>query len=146
MITIIICGQLGYSFIVGPVLIFCQFADFRFEITQHLFLRYATDGCILWLKTDVAQVVEYREERNLRKLGNAGDEDELLIFVVSFQYGKHLSIDAGTCFVLRCLPGMLQRRVVFIDKDGNLLPCLLICSHDYRIEAVGKTICRGRNQ
>ncbi len=46
------------------------------------------------IKTDVAQIVEHREERNLRKLGDARDEDKLLVFVISFENGKHLSIDS----------------------------------------------------
>ncbi len=76
---------------------------------------------IFRLKADVAQIVEHREERDLRKLGDAGDEDKLLVFVICLENGKNLSIDSGTCFVLRSLPGMLQWRVVFIDENGNLL-------------------------
>ncbi len=88
---------------------------------KHFFLRNTADGCIFRLKADVAQIVEHREERNLRKLGDAGDEDKLLVFIICLENGKHLSINSGTCFVLRSLPGMLQWRVVFIDENGNLL-------------------------
>ena len=139
MIAVVICSQLCYCFIESPVFVFCQFVDFRLEITYHLFLRNTTDGCIFRLKADVAQVIEHREKRDLHELGDAGDEDKLLVFVISLENGKNLSVDSGTCFVLRSLPGMLQWRVVFVDEDGNLQTGLLIRPHDYCIEAVGKT-------
>ena len=74
----------------------------------------------------------------MRKLGDAGDEDKLFVFIICLENGKNLSIDSGTCFVIRSLPGMLQWRIVFIDEDGNLLSGLLIRPHDYCIKAVSK--------
>ena len=85
-----------------------------------------------------AQIVEYREERNLGKLGDTRNEDKLLVSVICLENGKNLTINSGTCFVMRSFPRMLQWRVVFIDEDGNLLSGLLIRLHDYCIEAVGK--------
>ena len=104
MIAIVICCQLCYGFIECPSFTYCQLVDFWLEITQHLFLGNAANGSIFRVETDVTQIIEHREERNLCKLGYACDEDKLLVFVVGFQYGKHLSIDAGACFVLRSLP------------------------------------------
>ena len=138
MIAVIICRQLRYSFIECPVFVFCQFIDFRLKIAQHLFFRNTTDGCIFRLKADIAQIIEYREERNLRKLGDAGDEDKLLVFIICLENGKNLSINRGTCFVVRSFPGMLQWRIVFVNENGNLLASLLIRTNDYCIEAVGK--------
>ena len=76
--------QQRYSFIEGAALIFCQFVYLGSEIAQHLVLGNAAEGSIFWIKTDVAQIVEHREERDLSKLGDACDEDKLFVFVVSF--------------------------------------------------------------
>ena len=144
MIAIVIGRQLCHGFVVGAVLIRSQFVDFGFEIAEHFFLRNAADGSVFGLKTDVAQIVEYGEERDLRKLGDACDEDKLLVFVVRLQDGKDLSVDAGAGLVVRRLPGVLQRRIVLVDEDGHLLPCLPISRLDNGVEAVGKLSCRLR--
>ena len=145
MIAVIICRQLCYSFIECPVFVFCQFVDFRLKIAQHLFFRNTTDGCIFRLKADVAQIVEYREERDLRKLGDAGDEDKLFVFVICLENGKNFPIDRGACFMLRSLPGMLQWRIVFINEDGNLQASLFVGGLDDSVKAVGKLSCRFRS-
>ena len=74
---------------------------------QDFFLRDTTECCIFRLETNVAQIIEHREKRNLRKLGNACDKDKLFVFVISLENGKHLPIDRGARFVLRSLPRML---------------------------------------
>ena len=84
MIAIVICCQLCYGFIECPSFTYCQLVDFRLEITQHLFFGNAADGSIFRVETDVTQIIEHREERNLCKLGYACDEDKLLVFVVGF--------------------------------------------------------------
>ena len=39
-------------------------------------LRVAADGGVAWIETDVPQVVETREQADLREHAHAGDEDE----------------------------------------------------------------------
>ena len=81
---------------------------------------------MFWKETDIGQVVEYREKRNLRKLGNTRNEDETLIRIIGFQNGKDASIYFCTTLRLGSFPRVLERRVVLIDKNGNLELCLLI--------------------
>ena len=138
MIAVVIGRQLRHGFVVGVVLIRSQLVDFGFEIAEHFFLRNTADGSVFRFKTDVAQVVEYGEERDLRKLGDARDEDKPLVFVVRLQDGKDLSVDAGAGFVVRRLPGVLQRSVVLVDENGHLLPCLVVSTLDDILESYGK--------
>ena len=81
---------------------------------------------MFWKETDIGQVVEYREKRNLRKLGNTRNEDETLIRIIGYQKGKNASIYFCTTLMLGIFPRMLESRVVLIDKNCNLELCLLI--------------------
>ena len=125
MITVIIGLELGYCFFKCPIFVIRQLFYFGFEVVLKLFFRNAANGCVLWLKTDVAQIVEHGEEGYLGKLGNARDEHKLLIFVICLQDGEDVPVDCGAFFVMRRFPGMLQGRIVFIHKDGHLLSGLL---------------------
>ena len=145
MITIIISRQLCYGFIESPVVLGCQFTDFRLEITESFFLRNTADGSIFWIKTDIAQVIEHRKEGNLCKLGDTCDKDKLLVFIICLKNGKHFSIDICARLMLRSLPGMLQWRIVFINKNRHLLSCLLAGCLDDGIKTVGKLGCRFRS-
>ena len=146
MIAVVVGRQQRHGLVECAVLIFCQFVDFGLEIAKHFFLRDAADGRVFGLKTDVAQIVEHGEEGDLRKLGDARDEDKLLVFVVRLQDGEDLSVDAGAGLVVGRPPGVLQRRVVLVDEDGYLLARLPVCRLDNGVEAVGKLVCGlGRN-
>ena len=138
MITIIVGCQLCHSLVEVPIVLCSQLIDFRLEITQDFFLGNTANGGIFWLKTDVAQIVEYREERDLRKLGDTCDEDKLLVFVISLEDGKNTTINSCTCFMLRSFPGMLQGRVVFVDENRHLKPGFIVCSLNDSIKTVGK--------
>ena len=145
MIAVIICRQIGYCFVECPVFIFCQLIDFQLEISKHFFLGNTADGSIFRLKADIAQIIKYREERDLRKLGDAGDEDKFFVFILCFQDCKYFSIDICTCFMLWSLPGMLQRGVVFIDKNGNLLSGFVVSCFNDILESYGKRTILAHN-
>lgn len=87
-------------------------------------------------QTDVAEVIEHREEGNLRKLGNASDKDKLLILIISLQDGKNTTIDCCTTFMFWCLPRMLKRSVIFIYEDGNLLTSLFVSGRNDGIKTI----------
>ena len=145
MITIIISRQLRYGFIESPVVLGCQFTDFWLEITESFVFGNTAKSCIFRIKADIAQVIEHREEGNLCKLGDTCDKDKLLVFIISLEDGKHFSIDTRACLMLRSLPGMLQRRIVFINKNRHLLSCLLASCLDDGIKTVSKLGCRFRS-
>ena len=138
MIAVVVGRQQRHGLVECAVLIFCQFADFGLEIAEHFFLRDAADGRVFGLKTDVAQIIEYGEEGDLRKLGDARDEDKLLVFVVCLQDGEDLSVDAGAGLVVGRPPGVLQRRVVLVDEDGHLLARLVVSTLNDILESYGK--------
>ena len=104
MIAVVIGLQSSHRLFFCPSVRLAHCLHFGSEIVGYLLSGDTADGCKRLVETDVAEIVEDREEGYLRELRDAGDEDETLVFVVGFQYGKHLSIDAGACFVLRSLP------------------------------------------
>ena len=109
----------------------------RHEIVHNLLLGYSANGGILRLETDVHQIVEHGEERNLRKLGYACDEDKALHLVICLQNGKHLAVEGCAGFVLRGMPRVLKRRVILVDKYGYLLAGLVVGLSNNTVEAVG---------
>ena len=138
MIAVVVGRQQRHGLVECAALIFCQFADFGLEIAEHFFLRDAADGRVFGFETDVAQIVEYGEEGDLCKLGDARDEDKLLVFVVRLQDGEDLSVDAGAGLVVGRPPGVLQRRVVLVDEDGYLLARLVVSTLNDILESYGK--------
>ena len=130
------------SLLQSPTIHFRHFLQLWHEILADFLFRDTAKRGILWQETDIGQIVECREQGNLRKLGDAGDKDEALVLIVSLQNGEHVSIHIGTFFMLRSFPGMLQRRVVFIDEYDNLHARLPISCGNDGIKAIGKL--RGR--
>ena len=124
------------SLLQGPLVHFSHSFQFRLEVLPDFFFCNTADSCIFRKETDIGQVVENREKRNLRKLGDARNEDETLVRIISFQDGKHASIYFCATLMLGSFPRVLERRVVLIDKNGNLEPCLLIGGFNDEVEAV----------
>ena len=132
------------SLLQGPLVHFGHSFQFWLEVLPDFFFCNTANGSIFWKETDIGQVVEYREKRNLRKLGDARNEDETLVRIICFQDGKNLTIYLGAVFVMRCLPRVLERRIVFIDENGNFLTGLFVCFRDNCIKSVcefGSWIC-----
>ena len=71
------------SLLQGPTIHFRHFFQLRHEVLADFLFRDATKRSILWQETDVSKVVECREQGNLRKFGDAGDEDEALVLIIS---------------------------------------------------------------
>lgn len=90
MVAVVVILQIIMGLLQSPAVHFCHSFQFRLEVLSDFFFCDAADGSIFWKETDIGQVVENREERNLRKLGNARDEDETLVGIVSLQNGKTL--------------------------------------------------------
>ena len=109
MISIVICSELLQRLLRSPSVSFSHRLNLRHEVFGNFLFRNAADGSVWCIKTDVAQVIEYREEGDLSELGNARDEDEALVLVLFFQDGKHGLVDGCAGIMLWSLPGMLQR-------------------------------------
>ena len=138
MVAVVVILQIIMGLLQSPAVHFCHSFQFRLEVLSDFFFCDTADGCIFWKETDIGQVVENREERNLRKLGNARDEDETLVGIISLQNGKNASIYVCATLMLGSFPGVLERRVVFIDENGDFESCLLIGGFDDEIEAVSQ--------
>ena len=93
MIAIIIGFQLFDGFIYCPSIILSHRLYLWHKIFGDFLLGNTTNGCVWSVKTDVAEVIEHREEGNLRKLSNASDKDKLLILIICLQDGKDTAID-----------------------------------------------------
>lgn len=67
-------------------------------------------GHTLYLRheADVGGIVEHGEERDLRELGDTGEEDKLLVYSLGLEHREHLAIDGGNCLVVGCVPRVLQ--------------------------------------
>ena len=136
MVTVVVILQIIVGLLQGPAIHFSHSFQFRLEVLSDFFFCDTADGSIFWKETDIGQVVENREKRDLRKLGNARDEDETLVRIISFQNGKNASIYFCATLMLGSFPGVLERRIVFVNENGNLEPCLLIGGFDDEVEAV----------
>ena len=132
------------SLLQGPTIHFSHSFQFRLEVLPDFFFSNAANGSIFRKETDIGQVVEYREKRNLRKLGDARNKDEPLVRIISFQNGENFTVYLRAVFVMRCLPGVLERRIVFIDENDNFITGLFACFRDDGIESVsefGSWVC-----
>ena len=138
MVAVVVILQIIMGLLQGPAIHFSHPFQFRLEVLPDLFFSNTADGSIFWKETDIGQVVENREKRDLCKLGNARDEDETLVGIISLQNGKNASIYVCATLMLGSFPGVLERRVVLIDENGNLEPCLLIGGLDDEVEAVSQ--------
>ncbi len=118
MITVIVSFQLRKRFLRCPAVCFTHRLYLWHEVIGDFLFCDTTNSGIRTIETDVTEIIENGEKRNLRELGDASNEDKLFILVISLQDGKDLPIDFCTPFMARSLPGVLQRRVVFIDKYG----------------------------
>lgn len=136
MISIIIGFQLFYGFIYNPSIILSHRLYLWHKVVGDFLLGNTTNGCVWSIKTDVAEVIEHGEEGNLCKLSDARDEDKLLILIIRLQDGKDAAIDISTTFMLRCLPKMLERSIIFINEDSNLLTSLFVSGRNDGIKTI----------
>ena len=142
MVAIVVILQVVVSLLQGPVVHFSHSFQLRLEVLPNFFFCNTANGSIFRQKTDIGQVVEYREKGNLSKLGDARNKNETLIRIIGFQNGKNFTVYLCASLVIGCLPGVLERRIVFIDKNGDFCTCLFVCLRDNGIESVGKFGCR----
>ena len=126
-------------FVERPSVDFCHFFYFRREtLCQFIFCDTANRG-VFWKKTDICQIIQYREERNLRKLCDACDKDKLLVVGSCFQYGKHILINSGAFCVSSAFLGMLKWCIVFVDENDYTMMGLLVSCLDDLTESNGET-------
>lgn len=109
MIAIVIFLQIIVCLLEGPFVTLCQFFHFFLEVVADFLLCDATNGGVLGQEADVGQVVEGREQGDLCELGDACDEDEIFVFVISLENGEYLTIYFGACLMVGCLPRVLKR-------------------------------------
>ena len=137
MISVVIGRELLQRLLRSPSVFLSHRLNLRHEVVGYFLFRDTADGGVWCIKTDVAQIIENREERNLSELGDARDEDETLVFVLFFQDGKHGLVDGCAGIMLRSLPGMLQWRIILIEEDNRLFSCLLKHRFDDVLETYG---------
>ena len=116
---------LGKRFHVGP------------QLREQLILAYATDSRVLVVHGDIEQVVELAEDAKLSELRDARYEDKLEVWVKRLDGRIEVLHDAaqrGEVLVL--VHHVEQRRVIFIDYEHHLLPCLFISGLDKMLEAL----------
>ena len=138
MISVVKRRELLQRLLRSPSVFFSHCLNLRYEVFGNFLFRNAADGGVGCIKTDVAQIIENREERNLSELSDARDEDEAFVLVLFFQDGKHGFIDGCAGFMLRSLPGMLQWRIILINEDNRLFSGLLKHRFDDVLETYGK--------
>lgn len=85
MISVVIDRELLLRLLWSPSVFFSHRLNLRHEVVGSFLFRDAADGGVGCIKTDVTQVVENREKRNLSELGDARDEDETLVLVLFFK-------------------------------------------------------------
>ncbi len=97
---------------------------------QFLFGKAADGGKGLF-KRDVRQIVDSREDAQLREFRNACDEAELDILLVGFE--RHVKLLHDLAHGIKrglVMEHVKQRRVVFVDDHCHLLARFLIKSSD----------------
>lgn len=85
MISVVKRRELLQRLLWSPSVFFSHRLNLRHEVVGNFLFRNAADGGVRCIKTDVAQIIENREERNLSELGDARDKDETLVFVLFFK-------------------------------------------------------------
>ena len=109
MAAFVVILQIIVGLLQGPAVHFSHSFQFRLEVLPDFFFCDTANGSIFRQETDIGQVVEYREKRNLSKLGNARDEDKTLVRIISLQNGKNASIYFCATLMLGSFPGVLER-------------------------------------
>ena len=104
MIAVVICFQSVVSLLYRPVVCFAHLSDLRHEVLFNLLFGDAADGCIFGREANVGQIVEDREEGDLGELGDASDENEMLVLVVRLKYGEHFTVNARAFLMFGCSP------------------------------------------
>ena len=104
MIAVVIGLQSSHRLFLCPSVRLAHRLHFWTEIVGYLLSGDAADGCKRLVETDVAEIVEDREEGYLRELRDAGDEDETLVLVVGFQYGEHFAVNCCTRLMVGRFP------------------------------------------
>lgn len=98
-----------------------ELIDPHCKLPRQLFLGNAANRRIALIHRDVAQVVELAKDRKLAELGNAGDKDELQVFVTGFERCIELAHDGAKgpqrLFVVHCVK---KRRIVLVHQYHRL--------------------------
>ena len=91
------------------------------EDGQQLFRGDAAECRVLWHHGDIAEVVQGGEDAQLAELGDARDEDELLVGIAHLHHLVELLQDAAHFLQLFRLVQVIQQgRIVFVQDDHGL--------------------------
>ena len=92
--------------------------DVGVEDGEHLVLGDAAKRRVLWHHGYIAKVVQRGEDAQLAELGDAGDEDELLVLVAHLHHLVEFLHDASHLLQLAGLVKVIQQgRIVFVYDD-----------------------------
>ena len=90
----------------------------------------------MWQHRDVAQVVERREDAQLAELGDARDEDELLVGIAHLDHLVELLHDASHLFQFLWLMKVIKDgSIVFVEDDYSFQTCLSMGVLDELLES-----------
>ena len=104
MVTVVIVFQHVMRFLCRPVVRFAHLVEFWTEVFFYFLFRYATDRSVFRHETDIGEIVENGEQRNLGKFGDSCDEYESFIFITSLKHSEYVTVYIGAVFVFCRLP------------------------------------------
>ena len=104
MIAVVVVFQILESLLHSPAVLIRHRPYLWHEVVVYLLLGDTAYCCILRHEADVGEIVEHGEQRDLRKLGDAREENETLVLHTRLQHGEHTSIYSCACLMLRSVP------------------------------------------
>ena len=127
MIAVVMIEELVNDLLMAVVVFLCQHTDSLLEVVFQLLYCYAAHSRILRQHRDVVQVIELREDAELRELRDACDEDETEVGIEILQRRiKRLQLRAHLLEVIVVMEHGEQRRIVLVDEDDDLRTRLLV--------------------
>ena len=136
VIAVILLLQSLDGFLASYLLSLGKVVDIVGHLRQHLVLGDAAHSSIVGAHGDVLQVVKLAEDAELRELGDAGEEDELEIWVTVFQrrieIAHHIAQHRQRLLLMNHVE---QRGIILVDEYDNLLACLLVCTENQVLQS-----------
>ena len=121
MITIVFVFQFCQHLVFGQVVCLAKLVDAFLEVVHHLPFRNTAYRSIFGVHGDVFEVVDLREDAELRELGDARDKDEAEVLIQLLQRRiKRLQQGAHRLEPFAVVEHGEQRRIVLVDEDDDL--------------------------
>ena len=95
MVAVVILLQLCHHLPRRQLVGLSQTGDAVLHVVQQFRFRYAADAGIVILHGDVADIVQFAEDAELREFRDAGEEDEAQIWVAVFERTVEIAHDVA---------------------------------------------------